>query len=119
MARPPRGRSPSDEGGDDVTGNWPRPVVGVLCAGLGLAMAGCGGSEGTGSASSPGASASAKAGGDGPVKLLFVTNSNADWWNAVEKGMIDGGKEFGAQVEMRRNDGQVQGQIRLLQDALS
>jgi len=50
---------------------------------------------------------------------MFVTNSNADWWNAVEKGMEDGGKEFGAQVEMRRNEGEPTGQIRLLEDALS
>jgi ribose transport system substrate-binding protein len=50
---------------------------------------------------------------------MFITNSNADWWNAVEKGMLDGGKEFGARVELRRNDGKTEGQIRLLEDALS
>jgi len=50
---------------------------------------------------------------------LFITNSNADWWNAVEKGMQDGGEKFGARVEMRRNEGQPEGQIRLLEDALS
>jgi ribose transport system substrate-binding protein len=52
-------------------------------------------------------------------KLLFITNSNADWWNAVEKGMHDGAAEFGARVEMRRNEGTTQGQIKLLEDALS
>jgi ribose transport system substrate-binding protein len=52
-------------------------------------------------------------------RLLFVSNSNADWWNAVEKGMQDGGQEFGARVEMRRNEGSTSGQIRLLEDALS
>ncbi|MFO0951813.1 MAG: substrate-binding domain-containing protein [Isosphaeraceae bacterium] len=50
---------------------------------------------------------------------MFITNGNSDWWNAVEKGMQDGGKEFGANVEMRRNDGSPEGQIRLLEDALS
>ncbi|MFO0957546.1 MAG: substrate-binding domain-containing protein [Isosphaeraceae bacterium] len=55
----------------------------------------------------------------GPIKLLFVTNSNSDWWSAVEKGMQDGGKEFGCQVELRRNDKETPGQIRLLEDALS
>jgi ribose transport system substrate-binding protein len=50
---------------------------------------------------------------------MFITNSNADWWNAVEKGMKDGGEKFGAQVELRRNEGQPEGQIRLLEDALS
>ena len=57
-------------------------------------------------------------GGNGPIKILFVTNSNADWWNAVEKGMQDGGQEFGVQVEMRRNEGKTQGQIDRLQEAL-
>lgn len=52
-------------------------------------------------------------------KLLFVSNSNADWWNAVEKGMKDGGQEFGCDVELRRNDGEVQGQVDRLKEALS
>ena len=79
-------------------------------------MAGCGGPSDRGTAGgSPGGSAK---GGTGP-RLLFVTNSNSDWWNAVEKGMLDGGAEFGAQVELRRNEGQPEGQIRLLEDALS
>src|SRR5205823_2633901 len=58
------------------------------------------------------------ASGKGP-RLMFVTNSNSDWWNAVEKGMLDGAAKFGAQVEMKRNDGQPEGQMRLLEDALS
>ena len=80
-------------------------------------VAGCGGPSDRGGAAggSPGGSAK---GGTGP-RLLFITNSNADWWNAVEKGMLDGGAEFGAQVELRRNEGQPEGQIRLLEDALS
>jgi ribose transport system substrate-binding protein len=60
--------------------------------------------------------------GSGPSRgprLLFISNSNADWWNAVEKGMKDGGQKFGAEVELRRNEGQPEGQIRLLEDALS
>jgi ribose transport system substrate-binding protein len=55
----------------------------------------------------------------GPIKLLFITNSNADWWNAVEKGMQDGGKEAGVTVEMRRNEGTTEGQIDRLKEALS
>jgi ribose transport system substrate-binding protein len=50
---------------------------------------------------------------------MFISNSNADWWNAVEKGMRDAGEAFSAQVELRRNEGQPEGQIRLLEDALS
>jgi ribose transport system substrate-binding protein len=56
--------------------------------------------------------------GAGP-KLLFITNSNADWWNAVEKGMDDGGKEFGCQVQLRRNNGETQGQVDRLREALT
>jgi ribose transport system substrate-binding protein len=71
----------------------------------------------TGGGSTPSA-APTKGGGARP-KLLFITNSNADWWNAVEKGMKDGGQEFGCDVEMRRNEEKTQGQINKLQDALA
>jgi ribose transport system substrate-binding protein len=53
------------------------------------------------------------------MRIIFVTNSNADWWNAMEKGMQDAATELGVTAEMRRNEGQSQGQIRLLEDALS
>ncbi len=57
--------------------------------------------------------------GAGP-RLIIVTNGNSDWWTAVDMGMNDGAKEFGAQVEMRRNtQGDPAGQIRLLEDVLS
>lgn len=93
---------------------------GALALGALLALAiggpGCGGD-----ASGPGAAT--PAGGDhtggGKTHLVFVTNSNADWWNAVEKGMQDGGKEFGVQVELKRNDKETNGQIKLLEDVLS
>jgi ribose transport system substrate-binding protein len=92
-------------------------VTGRLCALAIVMVAGCGSpsDQGDVAGGSPGGSAK---GGTGP-RLLFITNSNADWWNAVEKGMLDGGAEFGAQVELRRNEGQPEGQIRLLEDALS
>lgn len=87
---------------------------------LGLLLIGCTGAPETPPGAGPaatgtGASAS---GGAGP-RLMFVSNGNSDWWNAVEKGMKDGGREFGAQVELRRNEGKTPGQIRLLEDALS
>jgi ribose transport system substrate-binding protein len=96
-----------------VASTGPRLVAWAICALCGLTLAGCGSSDTGGAAARPGARSS------GPLKLLFITNSNSDWWNAVEKGMRDAGQEFGVQVEMRRNDGQVQGQINKLQDALS
>lgn len=92
---------------------WTIRGTGRLCALAIVMVAGCGREVDRGGA--PGGAAK---GGTGP-RLLFITNSNADWWNAVEKGMLDGGAEFGAQVELRRNEGQPEGQIRLLEDALS
>ncbi|HEU5115272.1 MAG TPA: substrate-binding domain-containing protein, partial [Isosphaeraceae bacterium] len=56
--------------------------------------------------------------GGGP-EILFVTNSNADWWDAVEKGMSDGAKEFQINAEMRRNEGSTQGQVEKLREAIS
>jgi ribose transport system substrate-binding protein len=50
---------------------------------------------------------------------MFITNSNSDWWNAVEKGMTDGAKKFGAQVEMRRCEGESTQQIQRIEDVLS
>lgn len=76
-----------------------------------LAVAGCGGG---GAGESGGGTA-----GSGP-QILFITNSNADWWNAVETGMKDAAAELGLRAEMRRNNtGDAQGQITRLQEALS
>jgi ribose transport system substrate-binding protein len=51
--------------------------------------------------------------------LIFITNGNSDWWNAVEKGMYDGAKEFGASVEMRRIEGEPSQQVQRIEDVLS
>jgi ribose transport system substrate-binding protein len=85
-----------------------------------LTATGCGGPATEAPSGTPGTATSTSPGGEaaGP-KLLFITNSNADWWNAVETGMQDGGKAFACQVELRRNDSTVQGQINKLQEALS
>jgi ribose transport system substrate-binding protein len=94
-------------------------AVASLLAGCGGGTSDEAGSAATGSTATPssGGTAAVKAGGQ--VKLLFITNSNADWWNAVEKGMTDGAKQFGASVEMRRNEGKTQGQVERLQEALA
>jgi ribose transport system substrate-binding protein len=78
-----------------------------------LTLVGCGGSGSSDKTAPTGGSA--KAGSPGP-RLIFITNSNADWWNAVEKGMTDGGAAFKANVELRRNNGQPEGQIKLLEE---
>jgi ribose transport system substrate-binding protein len=83
-------------------------------------LVGCGSSEtpqavpGSASPSAPTSKREAEA-----PRLVFVTNSNSDWWTAVEKGMTDGAQKFGARVQLKRNDGQAEGQIRLLEDTLS
>ncbi len=85
---------------------------------LGGALIGCGGGE-----VETAKNTSATGGGATTLtkrpKFLFITNSIADWWNAVEKGMDDAGKEFGCDVELRHADGQVQGQVDLLREAMS
>lgn len=87
-----------------------------------IIFTGCGGgssesppTDGTG----PQSGGSAAGASDKKLRFIFVTNSNADWWNAMEKGMQDAAAELGVAAEMRRNEGQSQGQIRLLEDALS
>src|SRR4051812_20049305 len=89
-------------------------MLGCAAVALGAVVAGCSGSA------EPTAGKGEATGGEGKggIKLLYITNSNADWWNAVEKGMQDGGKESGVSVEMRRNEGKTQGQIDRLQEAL-
>lgn len=90
----------------------------MLCAGLALAFAGCTGSSSpTPDSPATGATPSDASTSDAQPRLIFITNSNADWWNAVEKGMLDGGKEFGCQVELRRNDSSIQGQVDKLREA--
>lgn len=89
-----------------------------LCITLGLAVAGCGGSPepagGTGPSLSGGTGKPAS-----KLNLVFVSNGESDWWAAVQKGMEDGGKAFGAEVQLKRNRQQAAGQIKLLEDILS
>ncbi len=84
---------------------------------LAIGLAGCGGGTGTGETGASGSDSSVK-----PAvqhRFLFVSNTTADWWLAVEKGMKDGGQDTGCQVEMRFNDGTVIGQINKLKEGLS
>jgi ribose transport system substrate-binding protein len=104
-----------------TTGIARRAWLGLLFLGLG----GCGGdtidappSPG-GGASTPGAVGDGGPPGAAGPRLMFISNSNSDWWSAVEKGMLDAGEKFQARVELRRNNGQPEGQIKLLEDALS
>ncbi len=86
-------------------------VVGVVLA------AGCGDSADHSGTAGP--SSNPSQGPAGAPRVLFVTNGNSDWWNAVEKGTADAAKEFGVQVEMKRNNSQLQGQVEKLREALA
>lgn len=74
-----------------------------------LVLGGCQNRDGEGGGAS---------GGSGS-DILFVTNSNADWWDAVEKGMNDASSEFKIAADMRRNEGSTQGQVEKLREAVS
>ncbi len=100
----------------NVNRTWIGRRAGGLWIAALLMVAGCGSPQPA--SSSAGASGRSAKGGTS-LKLLVITNSNADWWNAVEKGMSDAGKEFGVDAEMKRNDRETTGQIRLLEDAVS
>lgn len=89
----------------------------VYLVGLFAAM-GCGGEPGEESVGTPSSATPAPASGTGP-RLIFITNGSSDWWTTVEKGMYDGAKEFGAQVEMRRSEGEPAQQIQRIEDVIS
>ena len=83
-----------------------------------LACAGCGDGSSTGGANPSGAGDGSRASDTSP-RLVFITNGSSAWWNAILKGMIDGGRNSRPSVQMRHNEGESSGQIRLLEDVLS
>src|SRR5689334_17304138 len=93
--------------------------MGLVAASLVGLVAGCGGGGTSTETSGPVSGGSSTGGSASGPRLVFISNSNSDWWSAVEKGMNDGGEKFGARVELRRNQGQPEGQIKLLEDVIS
>jgi ribose transport system substrate-binding protein len=56
----------------------------------------------------------------GGKSVLFISNANSPFWDAVEVGIKKGAEETGVQGALQRNvDGTVDGQIRLLEQALT
>ena len=52
--------------------------------------------------------------------ILFISNANSPFWNAVDVGLQAGAKEFGIDARLERNvAGSVEGQIQLLEQALA
>jgi ribose transport system substrate-binding protein len=83
-----------------------------------FAAVGCGGDSPDITAGTGAAGPSVTSGAARP-RLIFITNGSSDWWTTVEKGMHDGAKEFGAQVEMRRVEGEPAAQIQRIEDVIS
>jgi ribose transport system substrate-binding protein len=54
-------------------------------------------------------------GGKGRTRFVFITNGSSPFWDAARKGLDDAGRELNVQVEMIRNDGSTEGQIRRLE----
>jgi ribose transport system substrate-binding protein len=54
-------------------------------------------------------------GGKGRPRFVFITNGSSPFWDAARKGLDDAGREFDVEVEMIRNDGSTEGQIRRLE----
>lgn len=54
-------------------------------------------------------------GSKGRPRFVFITNGSSPFWDAARKGLDDAGREFNVQVEMIRNDGSTEGQIRRLE----
>ena len=52
-------------------------------------------------------------------RFVFITNSNSPFWDAARKGLDDAAKEFGAEVELIRNDSSPAGQIRRLEQVVA
>lgn len=89
----------------------------LLLSLLVLTTAGCSDSGQSG-AGSGGADGGAAPSVDGP-KVAYVTNGIASFWVIAEKGAMDGGKEFGANVTVRMPPNGVEDQKRMCQDLLA
>ncbi len=89
---------------------------GTLATLMALFAGGCGG-DGVPGGTAPAAKTAPSTSTGG--RIVLVANGNSDWWTAVETGMKAAGTKFNTDVELKRNGGGVEGQIRLLEEALS
>lgn len=56
----------------------------------------------------------------GGKSILFISNANSPFWDAVDTGIQAGAKEFGVPARLERNvSGSVEGQIQLLEQAMA
>ena len=96
--------------------------LGFLALAALASLAGCSGptDNEAGNIATKGPGTTKAAPGEAKPRIVIVTNGSSDWWSAVEKGMSDAATKVGAEAESKRNtDGSTEGQIKLLEDALS
>ena len=65
------------------------------------------------------AGSGAPAGGEANPKVAYVTNGIASFWVIAEKGAMDGGKKFNADVNVQMPANGVEDQKRMCQDLLA
>ncbi|NQV28570.1 MAG: sugar-binding protein [Rhodopirellula sp.] len=91
----------------------------ALLAAFGLAVSGCSNSSDPGSTgATDGGAGEATISADAP-KVAYVTNGIASFWDIAEKGAMDAGKEFDANVTVKMPANGVEDQKRMCQDLLA
>ena len=83
-----------------------------------LTFSGCTKSDNAGPSGSTGGSGGTSISADAP-KVAYVTNGIASFWVIAEKGAMDAGKEFNADVTVRMPPNGVEDQKRMCQDLLA
>jgi ribose transport system substrate-binding protein len=100
-----------------------KTFVGLLGVAMLIALTGCGDSSSDSGTGNAGGTAEAPASGgtvkaEGPIKLAYVTNGIASFWDVAKAGADAGAKEFNCEVEVRMPDGALD-QKDTLEDMLS
>ncbi|MFT5324444.1 MAG: ribose transport system substrate-binding protein [Planctomycetaceae bacterium] len=90
----------------------------ALLAAMSLTLYGCTNSSDPGSTGGTGGAGETTISADAP-KVAYVTNGIASFWVIAEKGAMDAGKEFGADVTVRMPPNGVEDQKRMCQDLLA
>jgi ribose transport system substrate-binding protein len=90
----------------------------ALLAGMSLTFYGCSNSSDPGSTGGTGGAGETTISADAP-KVAYVTNGIASFWVIAEKGAMDAGKEFDADVTVRMPPNGVEDQKRMCQDLLA
>src|SRR5579872_6860837 len=88
----------------------------LLCCAAPVLLVGCGDDQSPHVAGSGAATRGATAHSQtGDFKIVILTNGSSPFWDACDKGLKDAGQKLGVRVELVRNDGSDEGQIRRLE----